>query len=121
MINIANLAEKLIEQNRTLIRLASVFTGLIIVVTVVFVLIMLTSKTGTLTIPDVTNKSVKDAIKILQDAGFIIEDGEEGISSKDIEVGNVVKTNPYAGTKKKKGTADTKIKKTQKIQKDIGR
>lgn len=93
------------KQNKTLIRLASVFTGLIIVVTLVFVLIMLTSKTGTITIPDVTNKTVKEAIKILQDAGFTIEDDQEGISSKDIEVGNVVKTNPYAGTKKKKGAS----------------
>ena len=93
------------KQNKTLIRLASVFTGLIIVVTLVFVLIMLTSKTGTLTIPDVTNKTVKEAIQILQDKGFVIEDGEEGVSSKDIEVGKVVKTSPYAGTKKKKGSS----------------
>ena len=92
------------KQNKMLISLASIFTGLIIVVTLVFVLIMLTSKTGEVTIPDVTNKSVSDAIKILQDAGFTVEDKEEGISSKEIEVGNIVKTNPYAGTKRKKGS-----------------
>lgn len=95
------------RQNRTLIRLASVFTGLIIVVTLVFVLIMLTSKTGTLTIPNVTGKTVGEAIKILQDDGFKVSDKQESVSSKDIEVGNVVKTSPYAGTKKKKGSEVT--------------
>ena len=92
------------KQNKTLIRLASVFTGLVIVVTLVFVLIMVTSKKGNINVPDVTNKDLKAAVQILQDAGFTVSDEQEGVSSKEIEIGNVVKTDPYAGTKRKKGS-----------------
>lgn len=92
------------KQNKTLIRLASIFTGLVIVVTLVFVLIMVTSKRGNINVPDVTNKDLKEAIQILQDSGFTVSDEQEGISSKEIELGNVVKTSPIAGTKRKKGS-----------------
>ena len=90
------------KQNKTLIRLASVFTGLIIVVTLVFVFVMILNKNGTVSVPDVSGKSTKDAISILQNAGFDVT--EEGVSSKDIEVGHVVRTTPSAGTNKKKGS-----------------
>ena len=93
------------KQNKTLIRLASIFTGLVIVVTLVFVMIMVTSKRATIKVPDVSNKTVSEAIDILQDAGFTVTDEQEGISSKDIEVGDVVKTSPLAGTKRKKGSS----------------
>lgn len=92
------------KQNKTLIRLASVFTGLVIVVTLVFVIIMVTSKTRTIEVPDVSNKSLNDAIRILQDAGFTIADEQEGVSSKDIKVGFVVRTSPMSGTQRKKGS-----------------
>ncbi len=90
------------KQNKTLILLASIFTGLILVVTLVFVIIMITSRTSTTSVPDVTNKDASEAIKILQDAGFTISEDQEGVSSKDIAVGNVVRTSPLAGTKRKK-------------------
>lgn len=93
------------KQNKTLIRLASIFTGLIIVVTLIFVMIMVTSKTSTIKVPDVSNKTVNEAIDILQEAGFNVTDEQEGISSKDVVVGNVVKTSPLAGTKRKKGSS----------------
>ena len=96
------------KQNKTLIKLASIFTGLVIVVTLVFAIIMLFSTTADKIVPDVSNKSVTEAISILQDAGFTIASEQEGISSKDIEVGRVVRTSPYAGTKKKKG-AEVKL------------
>ena len=90
------------KQNKTLILLASIFTGLILVVTLVFVIIMITSRTSTIAVPDVTNKDASEAIKILQDAGFTISEDQEGVSSKEIEVGSVVRTSPLAGTKRKK-------------------
>ncbi len=92
------------KQNKILIKLASIFTGLIIVVTLVFVLIMTTNNTKTIEVPDVTNKKAEEAIDILQKKGFTISDEQEGVSSKDIEVGDVVKTSPLAGTKRKKGS-----------------
>jgi len=92
------------KQNKTLIRLASIFTGLVIVVTLVFVMIMVTSKNSTMAVPDVSDKTISQAINILQEAGFTIADEQEGISSKEIEVGKVVKTSPLAGTNRKKGS-----------------
>ena len=92
------------KQNRTLIRLASIFTGLILVVTVVFVFIIVSTKRQNLEVPNVEGMSVKEAIRILQDAGFTVSDEQEGISSKDVEVGDVVKTSPLAGTERKKGS-----------------
>ncbi len=92
------------KQNKILIRLASIFTGLVIVVTLVFVIIIVTSKRSTIKVPDVTNKSVSDAINILQDSGFNVADEEEGVSSTEIEVGNVVRTSPMSGTSRKKGS-----------------
>ncbi len=92
------------KQNKTLIKLASIFTGLIIVITVVFVFIMFMSNTKTIEVPDVSGKTLKEAISMLQDKGFTIADEEEGVSSKEVEVGNVVKTSPLAGKKRKKGS-----------------
>ncbi len=91
------------KQNKILIKLASIFTGLIIVVTLVFAIIMLFNTTADKIVPDVANKTVSEAIKILQDEGFTIASEQEGVSSKDVEVGKVVRTSPYAGVKKKKG------------------
>ncbi len=92
------------KQNKTLIKLASIFTGLVIAITVVFVFIMFMSNTKTIEVPDVSGKSLKEAISLLQKKGFTIADEEEGVSSKEIEVGNVVKTSPLAGKKRKKGS-----------------
>ncbi len=96
--------DELKKQNKTLIRLASIFTGLVIVVTLVFVIIMVTSKRSTISVPDVTGKTTTEAIKMLQDAGFKVTDDEEMVSSLDIKVGNVVRTSPLAGSERKKGS-----------------
>ncbi len=92
------------KQNKTLIKLAATFTGLVIVVTMVFVIIMVTSKRSTILVPDVTNKTLTEAVKILQDAGFKVADDQDTVSSKEIEVGNIVRTSPLAGSERKKGS-----------------
>jgi len=92
------------KQNKMLIRLASIFTGLVLVVTVVFVFIIVSTKTKNIEVPNVEGMSVKEAINILQDAGFTVSDEQEGLSSKDVPVGDVVKTSPLAGTERKKGS-----------------
>ena len=92
------------KQNKMLIRLASIFTGLVLVVTVVFVFIIVSTKTQNIEVPNVEGMSVKEAINILQDAGFTVSDEQEGISSKEVPVGDVVKTSPLAGTERKKGS-----------------
>lgn len=92
------------KQNKTLIRLASIFTGLVLVITLVFVFIIVSTKTSTIEVPSVEGYDISKAINVLQDAGFTISDEQEGIASKDIEVGKVVKTSPMAGTERKKGS-----------------
>lgn len=54
-------------------------------------------------IPDVTEKPVEEAIEILEKAGFVVGEQEER-HSEEIEEGNVIETNPKAGTSRVKGT-----------------
>ncbi len=96
--------DELKKQNKTLIRLAAVFVGLVLMVTVAYVLIMVTSKSKIILVPDVSGKTVEEAIDILQDAGFDVSDDQESISSKEVDVGDVVKTSPSNGSKRKKGS-----------------
>ncbi len=92
------------KQNKLLMKLAIVFTGLILSITVVFVGITIFTKGKSLEVPDVSGKSVSDAIDILQDAGFNVADEQENIASDIIDVGDVVKTSPAAGSSRKKGS-----------------
>jgi len=93
------------RQNKTLIKLASIFTGLILVVTLVFVFIIVSTKTKNIVVPNVEGLSLSEAIDKLQDEGFTVADEQEGVPSKDVEIGNVVKTSPLAGTERKKGSS----------------
>lgn len=95
--------EEMNKQNKLLIKLAAIFTGLVIVVTLLFILVMTSSKSKTIAVPDVVNKTLSDAVKILQDKGFTVGE-EEGISSENVEIGKIVKTSPTAGTNRKKGS-----------------
>ena len=93
------------KQNKLLIRLAIIFTGLVLAITVVFVCITVFTKGKSLEVPDVSGKSISEALEILQDAGFEVLDEQENISSEDIEAGDVVKTTPAAGSSRKKGSS----------------
>jgi len=99
--------EDLKKQNKLLIILAFVFTGLIVGITSVVVLIPIITNGKQASIPDVTGLSVKEAVDKLQDKGFVVSDSQEEISSAEIEEGKVVKTNPPANTKRKNGTTVT--------------
>jgi len=95
------------KQNKLLIILAFIFTGLVVGITSVVVLIPIITNGRQATIPDVAGLSVTEAVDKLQDAGFVVADKEEEISSNDIEQGKVVKTNPAIGSKRKSGTEIT--------------
>ncbi len=95
------------KQNGILIKLAAIFVGLIIVVTLVFVLIIFTSQRKVLIVPDVKNLTIEEAVQVLQDAGFTVSDDQDSTASKEVEVGKVVRTLPPEGTKKRK---DSEIK-----------
>jgi len=92
------------KENKLLIILASIFTGLIVIITsIVFLLPIITGQKEK-QIPDVSNMSVSDAINKLQDAGFKVSDTQKDIASENIEAGKVVKTNPEIGIRKVVGT-----------------
>lgn len=95
------------KQNKLLIALVSIFTGIIVLITTLVVLIPVITKKATIKVPDVTGMTETEAVKVLQDAGFVVSDELENISSEEIEEGKVVKTYPSAGRNSKK---DSEIK-----------
>jgi serine/threonine protein kinase len=91
------------KQNKSLIILLSIFTAIVLVITTVLVLVPMITSSKEIDIPDVTNKTASDAVSILQDAGFKVADNQVEEASSDISKGNIIKTNPIAGSKRKKG------------------
>ena len=92
------------SQNKLVVILASVFVGLVVVVTTMFVLIPKITSAKQVAIPDVSGKSVNEAIKELQDAGFTVSDEQREEANENVLEGNVSKTNPAAGSIRKEGT-----------------
>lgn len=95
------------KQNKLLIFLASIFTGLVVIITSIIVLIPIITTEKEITVPDVTNMTVNEAIKKLQDIGFKISDEQQEQSSSEIDEGRVIKTNPAANSKRTKNTTIT--------------
>ena len=92
------------SQNKLLITLASVFVGLVVVITTIFVLIPKITSSKHTAIPDVTTYSVTDAIKALQDAGFVVSDEQREEANENVEEGKVSRTSPAIGSIRKEGT-----------------
>lgn len=90
-------------QNKTLLILGSIFTGLVVIITTIVLLIPKITQVSQIIIPDVSGLKSEEAIKKLQDKGFVVSDELIEESSKDIKEGYVIKTNPLPGTKRKKG------------------
>ncbi len=93
--------------NKILIVLTIILTLLVVAITTVMVLIPNITKSESLVVPDVTGYTVEDAIKTLQDAGFVIADEQLKVASEEIGAGKIVKTIPLAGVKRTKGTSVT--------------
>ena len=91
-------------QNKIIIILASVFVGLVVVITTIFVLIPYITSSRQEEVPDVSGYTVSEAIDALQNAGFIVSDEQREESSETIEEGLVTKTSPAAGSIRKEGT-----------------
>lgn len=92
------------SQNKLLITLASVFVGLVVVITTIFVLIPKITSSKQTAIPDVSGYSVTDAIKALQDAGFVVSDEQREEANENVEEGKVSRTSPAIGSIRKEGT-----------------
>ncbi len=92
------------SQNKMLITLASVFVGLVVIITTIFVLIPKITSSKQTAIPDVTNYTVTEAIKALQDAGFVVSDEQREEANENVEEGRVSRTSPAIGSIRKEGT-----------------
>ena len=92
------------SQNKLLLTLASVFVGLVVVITTIFVLIPKITSTKQATIPDVSGYSVTDAIKALQKAGFVVSDEQREEANELVPEGKVSRTSPAIGSIRKEGT-----------------
>ncbi|MBE6155864.1 MAG: Stk1 family PASTA domain-containing Ser/Thr kinase [Firmicutes bacterium] len=91
------------KQNKTIIILMSIFTGIVVLITTVVLLLPVMTKTDQVLVPDVSNMTIEQATDILQEKGFeITETIEESHSS--IEAGKVTRTNPAENTKRKEGS-----------------
>lgn len=95
------------SQNKVLIILASIFVGLVVIITTIFVLIPYINSSSQEAIPDVSGYSVSDAIDALQDAGFVVADEQRSEASETIDEGLVTRTTPAAGSIRKEGTEIT--------------
>ena len=95
------------KENKLLIILAIVFTSIIVIITTLVLLIPKLTSAKTITVPDVSGKTVLEAESILREAGFEIDEEQKEIASKDITKGDVVKTSPQADSLRKKGAIIT--------------
>ncbi len=95
------------KSNKLLIVLVSIFTAIILTITVTMTIYFKKSEVKNVMIPDVSNKSAKDASNELIDKGFEVVTEYKYISSSTIEEGKVVRTSPEIGTKRKFGTKIT--------------
>lgn len=95
------------KQNKVLIILASIFTGLVIITTVILFIYFDRSKVKTLEVPDVSTKKATEAANYLTDYGFDVSSEFKYMPSDNIEEGYVVKTSPEVGRKLKAGSKIT--------------
>ncbi len=95
------------KQNKLLIVLAAIFTSLVVIITSVVVLIPIITNEKEIEVPEVTNMTINEAVKILQEAGFTVSDEQQEQSSGEIEEGRIIKTNPPVGSKRTKSTTIT--------------
>ena len=88
------------SQNKMIIILASIFVGLVVIITTIFVLIPYITSSRQEAVPDVSGYTVSEAINALQDAGFIVADEQRSEASDTIDEGLVTKTSPAAGSRR---------------------
>ncbi len=92
------------KTNITLIVLISIFTALVLAVTVGMSIYFKKTEVKNVVIPDISGEDPVDASNELTDLGFNVVTEYKYIASESIEEGKVVKTSPEIGSKRKTGT-----------------
>ena len=91
------------KQNKLLIALVAIFTGIVVLITTIVVLLPLINKSEKIKVPDVKGLTEEAAVAKLQEVGLEVEEVKTE-SSNSVDEGLVVRTNPSANTNRKKGT-----------------
>ena len=91
------------NQNKSIVILLSIFTGIVVIITSIVVLLPKLTKKAQVTVPDVSNMTVVKAIETLQEEGFTVSPKQIEKSSTVIDEGKIISTSPSGGTKHKKG------------------
>ncbi len=92
------------KSNKILIIIGIITSALIIILILALLIFPKTQKTKEITVPDVSKLSIAAAESKLKEAGFEINEEREEKTSKEIEEGYVITTDPPQGVKRKKGT-----------------
>ena len=104
--------EKGKRSNKLIIAL-SVIAGLIVLALVaVFFIIPAVTAEKDVKVPDVSNLTLSEAEQELEDAGLVIASEIKDVASEEIEEGNIVRTDPRAGSTVKEGTSVTLYRST---------
>ena len=95
--------------NKTLIILVSIFTAIVLGITVFVLVYFGSTETEPIIVPDVSGMTVTEAANKLVDEGFDVEKEYKYIASDTIEEGKVVKTDPEAKRKVQPGSANATV------------
>ncbi|MDD4187681.1 MAG: Stk1 family PASTA domain-containing Ser/Thr kinase [Bacilli bacterium] len=91
------------KENKTLLILGAIFTGLILITTSIILLLPKLTEAKDVIVPDVENKTISEAEAILKKKGLTIAAEIKEVTSDTIEEGKIVKTNPGIGRTVKEG------------------
>ncbi len=103
-VKVEEIVEEKKKTNITLIVLISIFTALVLIVTVGMSIYFKKTEVKNVVIPDVSDMEAVEASNELTDLGFNVVTEYKYIASETIEEGKVVKTSPEIGSKRKTGT-----------------
>ena len=102
------------KSTKVVVALAILFSLIVIGIASIFLIIPELTKVPDIVVPDVANMSVIDAENELKDAGFAVATSTVKEESSDVDKGLVIRTDPEAGRKIKKGTTITIVESTGK-------
>ena len=97
------------RSNKTLIIIVSIFTAIVLGITVFVLVYFGSTETEPIKVPDVSNMSVTDAANLLVEKGFDVEKEYKYEASETIEEGKVVRTEPPADRKVQPGSINSTI------------
>lgn len=95
------------KENKLLLILGAIFTGIVVLVTAICIVLPRITSVDNVKVPDVSNMDEVDAEEVLRKEGLEVRTELEKIPSDTIPEGKIVKTDPAAGRTVKEDTEVT--------------